>query len=649
MSNKYSIHWDMSKDEIIKRTKRAIRRSIKNNKKLIENKLESRNDFNNFLATLSDDITEITNFHSMCGFLQYIGPNNNIRKAGLQSDIAITEYNDYLDANQTIYNKIKKFQKAHHHMQDDDKQFISKIIKNYERNGIKLDSEDHKELVDIKKEIYELENYISNCFNDSRVVKLDLNDVDGLSVFRQYKTSSGYEIPLDRSNYNICLQYIKNNDIRKKIETIYAHKNNKIIGPFNKLIILKDRYARVLGYDSYSKYKSIHNSNDVINFLTELMNKLELAYVEEIDGLLKLHEKDIHSWDLMFLQNMYYGEIKERFEYDRTIRHIFDLYEKMFRVRITRTKDNFKWHESVETYLVYYGNDEKNIIGYLYLDLIERKSKCCTARCFCLQPACIYPMTSGKFLVPIIAIVTSFSAEYMNYQDVILLFHEMAYVMYYIFGKTKYVLFSGANVEASFVKIPALILENIFWQEFANDMFKKCYNAILYKKNILISILDQLLFSSDNFLNFIKKSSTKDNYQFLQNLYQKLHAQIMTGVTVNRELVVPIELFCCEFIDRGSQYYCNLWSQVIAADIYMSKIKGLSLEEVGQFMKDKIFVHGGLLNCTQFIDTVLGRKPSIDNFISFHKFCTQKLIVDTETESEFSDCVSNKFTEATEY
>jgi len=100
------VHWDMSPEEIVEMTKKVINKSKKNNNRLVANNLMTTSDLHNFLSLLSDDISQLQIFHSMCGFLQYISPNEKVRKASSNSDFLLSEYSNELNMRKDLYDKI---------------------------------------------------------------------------------------------------------------------------------------------------------------------------------------------------------------------------------------------------------------------------------------------------------------------------------------------------------------------------------------------------------------------------------------------------------------------------------------------------------------------------------------------------------------
>ena len=479
------VHWDMSPEEIVEMTKKVINKSKKNNSKLVSNNLVTTSDLYDFLSLLSDDISQLQIFHSMCGFLQYISPNDKIRKASSNSDFLLSEYSNELNMRKDLYDKIvlcKKKMENKNLLQPIDLKFFNKLIYCYEKDGIHLDKNKKELLVKIKHEIMKLGNFVSNHIrnNEEKVLEIpsfELSNIpDHIKINFEKKSPHVYKIRMSKQNYYICMKYIKNPKIRKNIELTISNLDEKVTEYIIKLIVLRDKYAKLLSYNCYSDYKAddqmTKNSDNIKNFLIELLHKLDDRYKREIDTISKFNDsQSIHSYDLQYLVTKWKQEyginentIKEYFELKITIPKIFGMYEKLFGIKFIKMKKPKVWHYRVTMYSIVSSKSDSDIIGYLYLDLFSRNGKYKQIRCFCLQPGCIFPYNSEKYQIPIIALTTSFDyGDYvlLNFQDVISIFHEMGHVMHHIFGQSKYIVFSGTNVETDFIETPAQVLDLI--------------------------------------------------------------------------------------------------------------------------------------------------------------------------------------------
>ena len=106
------IKWNMSANEIINNTNKVIEKS-KNTYDKISKFNIVENEIHNFISLLSNDLSEFNNFHSICGFLQYVSPDDKIRKAGYIADFMLSKYINELNAREDIYNKLILIKNLH--------------------------------------------------------------------------------------------------------------------------------------------------------------------------------------------------------------------------------------------------------------------------------------------------------------------------------------------------------------------------------------------------------------------------------------------------------------------------------------------------------------------------------------------------------
>lgn len=686
----FKTNWSISADDIISMTDHIITKSIANNEKLFSFDLNN-NDYNDFIALLIDDITEYTTFHSMCSFLQYTNPCAITREKSYQADCKLREYINKLNFNREIYRKIKECHSMYNSAFDNEQQqFIKSILKGYERNGVNLNDKNRKKLLQIKQEISRLESTIRDYIvKNVKKLKLTEQEIDGLpSIFKhKLKVVSSnpvtYEIVLNKQYYNICMQYINNTDIRKIIETEYVSVCNRIIFDITRLIILRDKHAKILSYENHSDYvteiNGINNSENIRSFLIDTLDKVDNRYVREISTLLKFKSDDnnskidrINSWDIMYYITKWKKEygvsdnlVRQYFPLNHVIRSMLRIYETLFDFKFVKIGNAIKWHPSVKMYVV---RDIKNneIVGYFYMDLIARDGKYDQTRCFVLQQACIFPYKSGKYQLPGAALVASFNNDHMfNHHEVITIFHEFGHIMHSIIGKSKYICFSGVNVENDFIETPSLILEHICWEKdilrkischyktqkhLPDDIIEKLVKmrdidtGIQYKKRTMISLYDQLIHSSDNFLEICASVIQQDNENtvndlsdIFQNTYKHIHDQIFRAqksnnmnqyqlalcrVNFNEDVVFPATWLNNHFFSNDSNilYYFNLWSKICASDIYnhLHNVHKLNYKQIGETLKEKMLKFGGSKKSIDIMMDILGRVPCVDEFIKIH-------------------------------
>lgn len=680
MNNDLCINWNINATEIIDSAQNIIKKSIENNNILSKMNISDEKSAQKFIHILSDDMTEIQIFQSVCGFLQNVSPNYEIQKSSLISDLNLVNHTHNLNLNKDIYNKILEVKKFLSNQTDI--QYVEKLIENYNRNGIQLNDERKEVILKIRHEISKLENAIINHINNSenRIVEFNIEDLKGIPkhIIKNFDVKNNkVSFNLNKNNFNLIMKFIDNSEIRMKTETIYSTNYLPIIDHLAKIIILRDKHAKILGFDCHSDFKSSNqmtrNSENIKNFLIELLQKINCRYDKEVETIYKIMKKmdgentTINTWDLPYYLNKWKQEygvnenmLKEYFELRSTMKKIFNIYEKLFDIKFKKIKHSkhSTWHPNVD--LISIENKKKENIGYLYLDLYHRDGKYNQTRCFCLQPPCHFPINKGKPMKPTIALVSSFyfncdKTILLTFHEVISIFHELAHVIHHVTGKTKYILFSGINVEKDFIETPAQILDLFCWEKdtikelschyqtkdkLNDDIIDKIIKlknleiGLYYKRHIITSLFDQIIYSSDNFIDtcedFLKKGNMNDLKNFFHSFYAKLFNEIMNDskIKLNENCTFPIDWIHSLTNYNDAQCYSPIWSRVMSSDVFNEKLKNKSFNKnIGLEMIDKIFKYGGSKPSYEMICDYLGRKPAIDGFISMHNL---------ETDVEYS-------------
>jgi saccharolysin len=660
LSDKIMLNWNMNPTELIDLVNEAIKQSIITNNKLAMMNL-NHNNIKDFLELMENDINEFQVFHSICGFLQYISPDSNVRQASFKGDLLLTKYTNELNLRHDIYKQLRIIKEIGN-LNHEDLCFVDRMILNYERNGINLGQDRRELLLKIRHEISKLENGIisSICKIEDEIIECSEANLRGIpeNILNGFDRNENiYKIKTNKTNYNICMKYIIDEKIRESIELYYSNMYHNVLSYIAKIIVLRDKHAKILSYSCHGDYKAFiqmtKNSVNVKNFMAELLSKLNYRYGREVDTLKKIsNNKTLYSHDISYYTSKWKQEyginenfLKEYFEFTNTLREIFKMYEKLFNITFIKLNNSHLWHQDVTVYGIVDKNQKP--IGHLYLDVYNRNSKYKQTRCFCLKQA-----TTTQ--LPVVALVASIGNNknplLLQFQDVIGLFHELSHVMHHIFGKTKYNIFSGLNVEVDFVETPAQILDLLCWEKHIIKQLSHHYQTgesledqiidklvklknidigIYYKKHILVSLFDQIIYSSTQVIDSLEealKTGKNENIQILlSNLYKQLNTNIMTddkhlpnhNILLNDQIGIPYD-WITTFLGSDSQYYCSIWSRVLSADIYTEKIKGQVNEQIGNELYKHIFKHGGTKPGYDMICSFMGRKPTMDGFIKMH-------------------------------
>jgi Zn-dependent oligopeptidase len=670
IDNDFIFHWNNG--NMISIIKTIIDKSVVTNNKIMNYKIRNKSDVSEVISILADDITICQSLHSINGFLQYISSNKNT----IKGENMLADHEQFLNSQHGIYKKLLEIKK--HELSHEDSQFIEALIKCYNKNGINL-SEKNKIL--LKKVDTEIENIKSSIIkhiqhSENSIMTISYDKLNGmpLHIINTFENidCDNVKIKLNKLNYNLCMSYIKKDKVRKDIEILYSNnKHSSIMEQIAKLVVYRDKHDKLLTFANHSEYilsnKMCSKSEYIQTFLKKMSEKLD------INSNIYDTQYKLEQWKQT--NGLNNDIVKEYFEVNDVIHKIIKIYELMFTVEFTKINNVSKWCNDMLVYNIK-GN---GVNGYLYLDLFNRDGKSKQIRCFCLQSSCMYPVISGKYIKPIVMLGASFNKYtnntcLLNFDEVTSLFHEFGHVMHHIFGKTKYIIFSGMSVEDDFIETPAQILEQLCYEPYiikylsnhyckkekmSNNLidkiieFKNLENNFNYKKNILVAYFDQIIYSSSNFVKLCESSLVENKidqiYIAFTLLYEQLNKEI-NDIQVSEILPHDFLQIIC---DLDSQYYTILWSKMTAIDLYNRNIKGENINaNVGQKLIDCIFKFGGtkpaLEMCALYMNNNISSSDNNSTnkpIIKVSKFNNKIKSNKMKHKSECIDSVSNNFCE----
>ncbi|KAH9301452.1 hypothetical protein KI387_013035, partial [Taxus chinensis] len=188
--------------------------------------------------------------------------------------------------------------------------------------------------------------------------------------------------------------------------------------------------------------------------------------------------------------------------------------------------------------------------------------------------------------LPVAAIIANFSKSepdkpsFLRFSEVVTYFHEFGHVVHHICSHASFAKFSGLRVENDFVEIPSQMLENLCYESvplrlissFYKDIHRPVPDEILIalkqkqksfcglktKEKILMCLFDQIIHTSD-------KVDTKA-------LFKDLYPKVMLGIPF-LDGISPAALFLHLVTGNEATCYRYIWSEVFAADLFVSKFE----------------------------------------------------------------------------
>jgi Zn-dependent oligopeptidase len=609
---------------------------------------EARN-FSNTVLAFENATSDFSDYVNIPIFMAYVSQNPEIRKAGSELELKISQYLVDVFTREDIFNALNEYANKQEKLNDVDKKLLDKILFEFKQNGLGLPKNKREKVKKLLKELINLQlEFSKNLREVNDYIEVDESQLKGLGEDyknRLKKTESGkYIVTTNYPDYMPFMDNAEDAESRKKLEFIFNNRcSDKNVELMEKAIKIRGKIAKLLGYKNFADYALVDrmakNSETVFKFLTDLQKAVVKKGKKELKERIKiknkisnLDEKILHNWEWRYYNNLIrkqnyeldHEKIKEYFPLDNVINGMFEIFGAVFGVKFQPVNLD-KWNNDVRSYEV------KDISGktfaYFYFDLFPREGKYKHAACFSIRSG--RRLEGNIYQLPAAAIVANFTPpsndipSLLKFDDVVTLFHEFGHVTHNIFTKSDYGKFSGTNVARDFVEVPSKMLENWAYypqvlkkisghyktgEKLPDETIKKIIDSknfdsgLFYLRQLFFSILD---------IKYHTKNGKVDTTSIYEKLMKKIFMIPMTPLTH------PQASFGHLMGGYEAGYYSYLWSEVIAMDLFSEFEKnGILNYETGKKYIDLILSPGGSLDELSQVKKFLGRDISNDAFLS---------------------------------
>lgn len=649
------LNWNLSTEEILKRTDELIERSRKVYNAVGALKPEELT-YENCLKALSDDTAEYHTAKSNLDFPQHVSTDKEIRTASTEADRKLSEFEVEVSMRKDVFDNLVAFKERNiGPLSSEASRVLERLIKLGKRNGLHLPEEVQKEIKAIKSRMSSLEiDFNKNLNEENTILEFTNEELAGMQedfINSLEKTDAGLnKVTLKYPHYFPITRKASNPKTRQRIEYAFNRRciqeNTPIL---EELVELRKKMADLLGYPTHASYitelRMSKTAEAVSSFLSELCSKLRPLGDADLAEMLSLkeaeckelgHEYDgkINYWDMRYYMTMVeekkyavdQNKLKEYFPLHIVTKGLLDIYQELLGLRFEEIQNPHVWHKDIQMFSV---KDvaSGDVIGYFYLDLFPREGKFGHAACFGLQPGCL--LSDGTRQLSVAAMVANFTRptadhpSLLTHQEVETFFHEFGHVMHQICAKTDFALFSGTHVERDFVEAPSQMLENWCWEKeplhrmsahykdssaLADEMLEKLIasrnanTGVFNLRQILLATFDQTIHTQ-------AKANTAE-------IFSKLSSEILRiPSTPGTNMPASFGHLAGGY---DAQYYGYLWSEVFSMDMFHTRFKkeGIMNPKVGLGYRKFILQPGGTLDASDMLKNFLGREPNQDAFLA---------------------------------
>ena len=534
-------------------------------------------------------------------------------------------------------------------LQADDRYFLTKMIENFELQGLNLSEEKQKQVLELKKKCAQLESEFSRCIDqDQTVIKVPEQALAGVPEdFKKTLQRDGdlYVLPMNYPVQAMIMNYCSVEETRKQYSKAFGNKaypqNESIL---QEIIKTRDEISKLLGYESFAAYdlkvQMIKTAERAWSFENDLQARALTAAEKDFkqlvsdlpDGVSLTKEGTLEPWNYGFVSTYFkkkYYSIDEQvfaeyFPMEKTIAGLIGIYEKFFNLTIEPVSVTGMWHSDVRLLQVNNKSDG-TLCGYIFLDMFPRDKKYGHAAAF--EAVLATKKDSGTRTPAVVTLVCNFTKptpekpSLLRYSEVTTFFHEFGHAIHVMLGATKYYSVSGFNTEIDFVELPSQMLENWMENKEILKMISSHYKTgeslpeeLIEKRLELLKFGQGLFVTSQLTLGMVSLALFgSDQVESLAALYEKF------AECNNKHIAYDTDTHrYCSFghlTGYGPKYYGYLWSLVLAYDVFEQIEKeGLLNPEAGKKYADAILACGGSKDANDMLRDYLGREPRFDAF-----------------------------------
>lgn len=518
-------------------------------------------------------------------------------------------------ADQNIYRAFKSYnnKKQKEKLTPEEKYTLTKYTQAFKLNGALLTHEQQKNLKNIKKKLEQLKlQFNANIAHSKPKIKLSSEELAGIPT---HFFNTKKPINITESNYYYILENCRNENTRKKVWRAFINRaypvNMQLLSDIRNL---SQQYAQLLGFRNFAELDLIsqmaHDTQTVEQFLHELT---DIAHMQTNKTIKRLCGRNLkrEPWNVRFYINqakflhLNQAQLRHYFPLDHVLNAFFNLTEQFFGIRIKKISVSPLWDSSVKVFAI---SKSKAILGYLLLDLFNRKDKYKHSRMLTIIPS--FDKHPG-----VCVIITNFTSNYITHGELVRLLHEFGHAFHVFLSKTKLPLNAGTQVKRDFAEMPAQIFEELAWQP---EILKQLSSERKTKTTLPDAFIQKIIHAHDFSLslllekNIFKSYFSLDVYKTNANLYQltkKLFEKTITFAHFDPQLHFYTSFD--HIVNYGAKYYSYLWGRVFAIDIFETIKQAQFSPEIWKDYADKILAFGGSAEPEELLFNFLGRRPSL--------------------------------------
>lgn len=576
-------------------------------------------------------------------FLKLVSPDAAVRKAAADLELKYQQHDVELLSRAEVYGALREFAELKPELAPMERRLLSKLMHDFEKNGLSLSGKKRAELKACLKELNSLsdkfgrnlsENNDSVTLTAAETAGLPENFLAGLS-----RTDDGScRLPLEFSNYGTFMENCGDQAARRRVFAAFFSKCAKQNTPLlERALVLRRKVAKLMGYANFADYithdRMAKSGSNVAAFLERIKVQLQrkarpvLAKLERLKG-----GDSIYGWDAAYytskLKSQELGadftSMCEYFPLEQVQKGMFGVFGELLGIRVAAAP-NPVWHKSVQAFEI---KDQKgSLLAYFYLDLFPRQGKYKNG--FCAEIRRGYELENGEFNIPALAILMNLAMPaagrpaMLSFRDVQTLFHEFGHIIQLSLARSRYSRLGPVCAAWDFIEIPSTTFQQWIYEPSVlrrisghykrrgEKLPAKAIKAIADSRYLTLPLSSLLVLArSMADMRYHTAPGSVDTGKVYADMMEKVSL-----VSIGKGLA-PQASFGHMMSDYPAAYYAYVWAEVVAADIFAKfKAAGITNKALGKRYIKCLIKPGSTRPEEELVADFLGRPFSEKAFI----------------------------------
>ncbi|MEO8027733.1 MAG: M3 family metallopeptidase [Bryobacteraceae bacterium] len=531
------------------------------------------------------------------------------------------------------------------------KRYLVKTIDAFKRQGAELGPEGKGRLKEIDVALAQVTTKFSeNVLDSTNEWELILTDeaklaglppsaVSAARASAESKGKEGWRFTLQAPSYLPLMTYLDDGEIRAQAYMAFAIRATEPARDNRPLVVeilnLRKEKAKLLGFADFADLilgeRMAKTGAAALAFVESLHQKTRGRFVEENAELEAFAKGKVEPWDAAYwaekqrvaLYAFDEEELRPYFPLDRVMPGMFELFGKLFGIRVVEEKGVPGWDKEVRRYAIFDATNTDLHLGSFYADWYPRENKRGGAWMDSLITG--YPDAGQAHLGLICGNLTppvDGKPALLTHREVETIFHEFGHLLHHCLSRVEVRSLAGTSVPWDFVELPSQIMENWCWERAALDLFAKHYQTgapipeELFEKMVRAknfraanAQMRQLGFATVDLTLHREYDPARDGdvIAYARNLLQTF-----SSAPLPREhaMIAAFTHLFASPVAYGAGYYSYKWAEVLDADAFTRfKKEGVFSDRVGQEYRRRILEKGDSEDPADLYRSFMGRDP----------------------------------------